>query len=107
MAETSIGMDENIEGALCYVFGWVTGIIFYIIEQKNEFVRFHARQSILAFLPLTVFGWILGFVPVIGWVLLPLLWLLILILWIILMLYAYQGKMYKLPIIGDIAEKGF
>lgn len=46
MAETSVGMDEKIEGALCYVLGWITGIIFYIIEQKNEFVRDSMQDSL-------------------------------------------------------------
>jgi len=116
MAETSLGMDENIEGALCYVLGWLTGIIFYIIEKDNKFVRFHAKQSILVFLPLHILSFIFGgglfwgsmffwgawfFIVVIGW----LIWLLMFLLWIILMLKAYQGEMFKLPVVGDIAAK--
>ncbi len=118
MEKTSLGLEENIEGALCYLLGWLTGIIFYILEKDNTFVRFHAKQSILTFLPLHILWFILGggmfwggiffwgvwaFFVVIGW----LVGLLMFILWIILMLKAYQGEMFKLPIVGDIAEKGF
>lgn len=100
-----MGLDENIEGALCYVLLWITGIVFYIIEKNSQFVKFHALQSILTFLPLTVLSWILAFIPIIGWIFGMLLWLLTFILWIILMLKAYQGEMFKLPVVGDIAAK--
>jgi len=111
MEKTSLGMEENIEGALCYVLGWVTGIVFYLLEKENKFVRFHAMQSILTFLPLSViywlFGWMLWWMPFIGWAISVLIGLLMFILWIMLMIKAYQGEMFKLPIVGDMAEKGF
>jgi uncharacterized membrane protein len=102
MVKTSMNLEENIASALCYVLFWVTGIIFYILEKNNKIVRFHAMQSILLFLPLQIlsmFGfWFL-------WWLAGLIWLFVFILWLILMLKAYQGEKFKLPIIGDIAEK--
>jgi len=49
MEKTSTGLQENIAGLLCYVLGWVTGIIFLFIEKENKFVRFHAVQSIVVF----------------------------------------------------------
>ncbi|MCD6481911.1 MAG: DUF4870 domain-containing protein [Thermoplasmata archaeon] len=111
MEKTSLGMEENIEGALCYVLGWVTGIVFYLLEKENKFVRFHAMQSILTFLPLSViywlFGWMLWWMPFIGWAISVLIGVLMFILWIVLMIKAYQGEMFKLPIVGDMAEKGF
>jgi len=111
MEKTSLGMEENIEGALCYVLGWVTGIVFYLLEKENKFVRFHAMQSILVFLPLSViywiFGWMLWWIPFIGWAISILIGLLMFILWIVLMIKAYQGEMFKLPVVGDMAEKGF
>ena len=110
MAKTSLGLEENIEGALCYLLGWLTGIVFYLLEKDNKFVRFHAKQSILTFLPLSVlywiFWWILWWIPFIGWAISLLIGLLMFILWIVLMIKAYQGEMFKLPIVGDIAEKG-
>jgi len=105
MAKTSMGLEENIAGLLCYALGWVTGIVFLVLEKENKFVRFHAMQSIATFLPLPVIAWVIGLIPFIGWVISPLIGILSLILWLILMFKAYQGEMYKLPIVGDFAEK--
>jgi uncharacterized membrane protein len=102
--KTGLGMDQNIEGALCYFFGWVTGIVFLLAEKENRFVRFHAMQSIVTFVPLTVAWIVLSFIPIIGWVLLFPLGIIWLILWVLLMVMAFQGKQYKLPIAGAYAE---
>jgi len=108
MAKTSMNMEENLAGALCYVLGWVTGIIFYLLEKENKFVRFHAMQSIIVFLPISLvvmaFSFLLWFIPF-GWILSSLISLLMLVLWIVLMVKAYQGEKFKVPIAGDIAEK--
>ncbi|HEY41277.1 MAG TPA: DUF4870 domain-containing protein [Dehalococcoidia bacterium] len=103
--KTSTGMEPNVAGLLCYVLGWVTGIIFFIMEKENQFVRFHAMQSIVTFGAFTIVSIVLSFIPVVGWVLGMLLGILAFILWIILMMKAYQGEKYKLPIAGDFAEK--
>jgi uncharacterized membrane protein len=103
--KTSTGLQQNVAGLLCYVLGWVTGIVFLILEKDNRFVRFHAMQSIVTFGAITVVQIILSFIPVVGGVLGWVVWLLSLVLWIILMVKAYQGQMYKLPVAGDIAEK--
>jgi uncharacterized membrane protein len=109
MTKTSMGLEENIAGVLCYVLGWITGIVFLVLEKENKFVRFHAWQSIATFLPLMVIAWIIGWIfmwiPFFGWAISTLIWILVLILWLILMFKAYQGEMYKLPIVGDFAEK--
>ncbi|RLE09276.1 hypothetical protein DRJ00_04610 [Candidatus Aerophobetes bacterium] len=104
MAETSINLKENVVGALCYVLGWITGIVFLIVEKKNRFVRFHAMQSLVTFLSLSVIRWIFRWIPFVGRGISVLIWILSLILWLVLMIKAYQGEMYKLPIIGDFAE---
>jgi uncharacterized membrane protein len=103
--KTSMGLDQNVAGLLCYVLGWVTGIIFLVLEKNNKFVRFHAIQSIIVFGAITVADIILGFIPFIGWIIAWLLGLLAFILWIILMVKAYRGEMYKLPVAGDIAAR--
>ena len=54
MAKTSLNLDENIEGLLCYLGIWITGLIFYLLEKDNKFVKFHAMQSIIVFLSLFV-----------------------------------------------------
>lgn len=105
MAKTSTGLEENVAGLLCYVVGWITGLIFIIIEKENKFVRFHAMQSIVVFGILTVARIVLGWIPFIGWILGIIIGILAFVLWIILMIKAFQGEKYKLPWAGNFAEK--
>ena len=117
-AESSTGLSANVAGLLCYVAGWITGIVFVVLEKKSIFVKFHAWQSIMTFGVLFVawlilsrmlidIGWgtlSLGLIRVgtaFGWII----GLGSLALWIILILQAYQGKMWKVPWAGDWAEK--
>jgi uncharacterized membrane protein len=87
------------------VLGWITGIVFLVLEKKSTFVKFHAYQSIMTFGILTVAQLVLGWIPFIGWVLNILIGILMLILWIILIIQAGTGKMWKVPWAGDWAEK--
>lgn len=122
--KSSTGLDENIAALLSYVFGWVSGLIFFLIEKDSRLVRFHAMQSILfnvLIIVLVFVFWILTFVlvligaaigDVIGTIfslLATLLWLVfsvgILIAWILCLVKAFQGQYFKLPIIGNFAEK--
>jgi len=105
LGKTSCGMQPNVAGLLSYLAGFVTGIIFFVIEKENKFVRFHAMQSTILFGFFFVLGIILPFIPILGWILLPIVWVLSFILWIILMIKAYQGEYFKLPVVGDMAEK--
>lgn len=105
MEKTSVGLEENVAGLLSYVLWWVTGIVFLILEKENKFVRFHAMQSTITFLGFTVVSIIFNFIPFVGWIITPLISLLAVITWIVCMIKAYQGEKFKLPIIGDIAEK--
>ena len=105
MAKTSTGLEENVAGLLCYVLGWITGLVFFLIEKENKFVRFHALQSIIVFGILSIAGIVIGWIPIIGGVIGALIGLLSLVLWIILMIKAYQGEKFKLPWAGDLAEK--
>lgn len=102
--KTSLGLDENVEGALAYLLGFITGIAFLLLEKESNFVRFHAMQSTIVFLGLFIIDVILGFIPFIGWILGMLITLIGLIVWIMGMIKAYQGELYKFPIVGDIAE---
>ncbi|MEF8848755.1 MAG: DUF4870 domain-containing protein [Candidatus Thermoplasmatota archaeon] len=103
--KTSLGLEENVEAALCYLVGWVTGLIFLLIENDNKIVKFHAMQSLITFLPLTVAIWILGMIPFLGWIFANFIGILTFILWIILMIKAFQGEKFKIPVVGDIAEQ--
>lgn len=102
---TSTGLSRNVAGLLCYVLGFVTGIIFLIVEKENRFIRFHAYQSIFAFAALFILNLILTSIPFIGWIVGILMAPLGIILWIVLMNKAYQGRYFKLPLVGDLAEK--
>jgi len=79
--------------------------VFFLLEQENKFVRFHAIQSILVFGVITVAGIVLGWIPFIGGVFAGLIGVLGFALWIILMIRAYQGAKFKLPWSGNLAEK--
>ena len=105
MAKTSVELDENVAGLLCYVLVWVSGLVFFLIEKKNKFVRFHALQSIIVFGVLFLACIIIGWIPFIGWVIAWLIWVLAIVLWIVLMVKAYQGEKFKLPWAGNLAEK--
>ncbi len=105
LGKTSTGTQPNVAALLCYLVGWITGLIFYLIEKDNKYVRFHAFQSIVVFGALSALSFVLMFVPVVGWSLIPLVSVVELIAWIVLMVKAYQGEQFKLPIAGDMAEK--
>jgi uncharacterized membrane protein len=104
-AGMSTGLAPNVAGLLCYVAGWITGIIFFVLEQKNKFVRFHAAQSIVAFGTITVAGVLLGLIPVVGGVFSAIIGIIGFIIWIIMMVKAANGERYKLPWAGDVAEQ--
>lgn len=108
----SSGLDENVAGLLSYVLGWVTGIIFLLID-KRPFVRFHAAQSVVVFGGLTVIRIGLGMLGVMTggllghgsfWMLATLVGLVGFVLWIVLMIKAYQHELFKVPIAAPFAE---
>jgi uncharacterized membrane protein len=109
---TASGLTDNVAGMLAYVTV-IPAIIFLVMEpyNKSRFIRFHSFQSIffcVALIALSVALSIFTFIPFVGLILIPLHLLIGLggfAVWIILMLKANQGQMYKLPIIGDMAEK--
>jgi uncharacterized membrane protein len=116
-AESSTGLSANVAGLLCYLFTWITGIIFVVLEKKSTFVKFHAWQSIMTFGVLTVVQIVLAIISVIStvtfapglglfaWVLSIIVGVIMFVLWIILMIQAGTGKMWKVPGAGDWAEK--
>jgi len=104
MEKTSIGIQENIACVLCYILGWITGLVFLVAESENKTVKFHAMQSIVVFGGLHVLSMVLLF-TVIGAPLVLIVNIIMLIAWIVLMIKAYQGGIYKFPVAGDLAEK--
>lgn len=105
LGETSIGMQPNLAAMLSYFLGFITGLVFYLVEKKSKYVRFHAMQSMIVFGGFFVLNLILLVVPILGAIFSVLLSLLSIVLWVLLMIKAYQGEYFKLPIAGDIAEK--
>lgn len=106
--KSSTGLDANLAAMLCYAIGWVTGLIFFVLEKDSRFVKYHAMQSIIVSLALNVMLFLLFRIPFIGFllaVLSPLIFLACLVLWILLMVKAYNGEKFKMPFAGDIAEQ--
>jgi uncharacterized membrane protein len=101
---TSLGMRARTAGLLCYLFGWISGLIFFLLERENRFVRFHAMQSLLFFGILSALEWVCSYLPLFG----PIggvLGLVMFIGWIVMMVKAHRGQYYKLPLFGDLAER--
>lgn len=91
----------NVNAALTYLAGWVTGLIFLLTEKEDQFIRFHAAQSLVVFGALTI----ITLVPFLGQLLGLILWPLGLILWIVLMVKAYNNEKFELPVVGEYAKK--
>jgi uncharacterized membrane protein len=122
--KSSTGLDENVASLIAYLAGWVSGLVFFLIEKSSRLVRFHAMQAILLNVVLIVVWVVLAvvisiIVIILGQVsnalagiasiLSVLLYLagglVTILVWVMCLIKAYQGQMYKLPIIGDYAEK--
>ena len=122
--QTETGLDENVAGALAYLLGALTGIVFVAVERDNEFVRFHAAQSIVVFgglllvsVGVSVLSTILTagaggaglFVFGLLSLFLSLLWLVVLlagvVLWLYLMVRAYQGETPRVPVAAGLADR--
>lgn len=113
---TSTGLPANVAGALAYVLGPITGVLFFVLEKDNRFVRFHAAQSIVVWVAYIVIGFVLGmlsavlaFIPIIGWLIGMLVsfgWgLLGFALWLWLMWQAFQGNEWEVPFAGVFARR--
>jgi uncharacterized membrane protein len=116
-AASAMPMAENVAGMLAY-FTIIPAIIFLLIEpyNRNRFVRFHSFQClfttaalVVVDIALLIFASILHFIPVIGWIFTAIMWplygLAIFALWVLLVIKAYQHEIFKLPIVGDMAEQ--
>ena len=114
--KSSTGLDANVAGLLAYLFSWVSGLIFLVVEKESRFVRFHAMQSVLlgaaallCFFALSVITSMMAVVSLtlaaIFSVLGSLIGLAFFAITIVCMIKAYQGQQFKLPIIGDMASR--
>lgn len=108
MTETkkyTFGLDKKMACTLSYAFGWISGLVFLLSEKQDKEIRFHAFQSIIFFGALNVLQIIFGRIPLVGWSIMPILGLVAFIGWLVLIIKTYQGEQYKLPFIGEIAQK--
>jgi len=122
--KSSTGLDENVAALLSYVLTWLSGLVFFVIEKDSRLVRFHAMQSLLlavafavVIIGLLIVSFIVGFVlsqisAVLGGLVGMLIFLLEIVVfiaaaigWIMCMIKAYQSQYFKLPLIGNFAEK--
>ena len=101
VTKTTFSLDKNTAAALCYVLGWISGLVFLLVEKKDKTIRFHAMQAVLFFGGLTV----LSFIPVIGWILSPFIMIVGFIVWLMAIYKAYNGETLELPIVGKIAKE--
>lgn len=119
---TSLGLDASIAGGLCYLFTWVTGLIFFLIEKSNVYVKYNAMQSMLLGASLTIF-WIAAIIidaivvsaaaangTFVGFSICTfIVWILSLVLVICCIVFGYQGvstkRIFKLPLLGNLAYK--
>lgn len=115
-APSGSGLEENVAGALSYLMGPVTGIIFLILDKDRPFVRFHAVQCLVVTvawlalsLALMVLGAILGMIPVLGFIVTTLAYLALsllgFVLWLVLMYRAFQGEEWEVPVVGEYARR--
>jgi uncharacterized membrane protein len=106
------GLTDNLAGALAYVTV-IPAIVFLVLEpyNRNKFIKFHSFQCIffaVAWTALWIVLNIVAHIPLLGWLTVlvwPLVGLAGFVIWLVLVLKAYQGQMWKLPVIGDMAEK--
>lgn len=111
-AGTTLGLAPNLEGALAYFLGPVTGILFLVLEKENSFVRFHAMQSTIFWVGWFVLGFglsLLSAVPVLGWIVGLLLSLVLgfagFVIWVLQMWRAFRGEEWEMPVAGAYARK--
>ncbi len=116
LGSSSTGLDPKVAATLTYLMGWLTGLLFLVLERENRYVRFHAMQSIVGLGGLWALGmafWMLAVVSILlGDVaarflvsVAQLVWVAGLIAWLICLFKAYAGERWKLPIAGNIAER--
>ncbi len=99
------GLDSNIVAALAYF--WITAILFLVLEQfnKDRFVRFHSFQALAFGVAVFIIQVVLGFIPIIGWLILLPFSFVVLLVWLFCMFKAFSNEKFKLPGIGDWAEQ--
>ena len=106
---SNAALNNNLKAAAAYLLGPVTGVFFLLTEKSNATIRFHAMQCTVVFGAIILLYFVLGIIPILGWLiallLSPIIMIASFILWIFLMWKAYNGEKYTVPYFGDMAKK--
>lgn len=114
---SSSDLDPRLAGLLAYLIPPITGIVFLLVEKKNEVVRWHAAQStvfgiawIIAWVVITVFGTVLStVVPILGAIVAALVWLVLVVgafvLWLVCLIKGYSGEKWRMPMLAQFADR--
>jgi uncharacterized membrane protein len=102
---SSLNIKENTAALLCYLLGWVSGLVIYLLESKSRFVRYHAIQSMVTFGTISVVVFVFRRVPLIGWIVTGAAGAAGFVAWVVGILRAYQGQIVKFPVAGNVAER--
>ena len=113
--KSSTGMDPKVANLIAYLFSWLGGLIVWLIEKENRFVKWNALQALIlgaiGFLSMIVFSVILIWIPIIGPFLFSWLgWLIWGVAWImaiICIVMGFQGKTFRIPGVAKLADKWF
>lgn len=112
-AKSSTGLDPKVAVLLAYLFSWLGGLIFFLIEKENKFVKWNALQAlilgIIQIASIIVISFILGLIPYIGWFFFSWVgWLIAVVAWIfgiIAIVMGFQGKSFRIPIASVLTDK--
>ena len=111
-AKSSTGMEPKIACLLAYLFSWLGGLIIFLIEKENKYVKFHALQAlilgVLEMAIIIVFFWILGWIPIVGLIFWVIGWLgatACVVFAIIAIIKSFQGERYYIPFLRSLVDK--
>jgi uncharacterized membrane protein len=102
---SSLNMSENVTALIAYLFGWLSGLIVFLLEKESRFVRFHALQSLVFFGGMSLILSVLGPIPAVGWIFAVVGGILTFAFWLIGMVNAYRGELYRFPVVGDFVAR--
>lgn len=113
--KSSTGLDPKVANLLAYLFSWLGGLIIWLMEKENRFVKWNALQAlilgIVEVVCILVISFILGLIPYIGWFFFSWLgWVLAGVAWIfaiIAIVMGFQGKTFRIPGISSLTDKYF
>jgi uncharacterized membrane protein len=123
LGPTSMGMAPNVAAGCSYILTWITGLIFFLSEKQNKFVRFHAMQAILLGVLNAIVGVIYMFIMMgaaaasmssatasvasVGMmgIIFMIVWIGFFALWVVCLIMGFTGKWFKIPVLGDLAMK--